>query len=338
MKTPAGVIVLALVGCLSFTACEEENTPENNFEIFWRDFDLMYAQFAHKGVDWDDVYDTLRPKVGPNTTDDALFDILSDAAARLNDNHIRIYGDGRFFESGIVGRTEDDDFELDIVRDNYLEDEGQSGENNFTFGWVDEKTGYVHIRKMYGDEDDEWYKGIDTALSHLNGATAMIVDVRGNMGGQDLDAYEIAGRFADKKRAAMKTKYRNGPDHDDFGPTKTWYIEPKGKRQFTGPIILLTNLFTMSAGENFIFAMSRLPYVTQMGSTTSGACANTLRRELLNGWFYSVPIGLFTDMEDRSVEGIGIVPAEENRFVNTPEDLQAGIDTVLEAAIARLQQ
>ncbi len=328
-------IARLMLVCLALTACEVENTPENNFDIYWEDFDFMYAQFEHKGVDWNEVYDILRPEVGPSTTDDALFSLLSDAAARLNDSHIRIYGDGRFFESGIVGKTAEDDFELDVVRRNYLAEARQSGENNFTYGWVTDRVGYVHFTQMSGDNED-WLKGIDDALAYLAEAEALVVDIRGNLGGEDADAYQIAGRFADKRRAAMKTKYRNGPDHDDFGPTKTWYVAPAGPRRFTGPIILLTNTFTMSAAENFIFALSTMPYVTQMGSTTAGACANTLKRELLNGWFYTVPIGFFSDLKGHSVEGKGFVPAKENQVVNTPEDLQNGIDTVLESAIGRL--
>ena len=337
MKPTLVRIFLTAVVCLLIVACEADDTPENNMEIFWTDFDWMYAQFDHKGIDWDAVHQRLRAVVGPETSDDALFAALSDAAAQLNDGPIRIYADGRMFESGIVGQTEADDFELDIVRRNYLSNEKQSGENNFTFGRLENQIGYIHIRQMSGENDD-WYNGIDAALSALSGVSGMIVDIRGNLGGEDFDAFQIAGRFAGQKRAAMKTKYRNGPAHDDFGPAKTWYVEPKGPRQFTGPIILLTNIFTMSAAENFTFAMTALPHVTQMGSTTAGACANTLRRELLNGWFYTVPIGFFTDPQGHSVEGIGFVPDEVNYVINTPDDLDAGIDTVLETAMLRLTE
>ncbi len=52
-----------LISLLVFYGCDEmivgsdpENTPENNFVIFWKDFDMYYAQFSLRHIDWDSVY------------------------------------------------------------------------------------------------------------------------------------------------------------------------------------------------------------------------------------------------------------------------------------------
>jgi carboxyl-terminal processing protease len=82
--------------------------------------------------------------------------------------------------------------------------------------------------------------------------------------------------------------------------------------------------------------MLTLPHVTQMGSVTSGAFANSLSRELLNGWIYTLPIGLFLDADGRCWEGIGLAPAPGNQVQNTKDDIEAGTDVMLETAIARL--
>ena len=50
-----------------------------------------------------------------------------------------------------------------------------------------------------------------------------------------------------------------------------------------------------------------------MGSITSGAFANSLTRELINGWLYGLPIGLFLGADDMCYEGIGLAPLPENQ-------------------------
>jgi carboxyl-terminal processing protease len=97
---------------------------------------------------------------------------------------------------------------------------------------------------------------------------------------------------------------------------------------------VLTHLFTVSAAENFTLAMRALPYVVHMGSTTSGAYANTVTCELLNGWTYVIPIGLFRTIDNICYEGIGITP--DVIITNTEADINAGRDLVLEAAISAL--
>jgi len=83
--------------------------------------------------------------------------------------------------------------------------------------------------------------------------------------------------------------------------------------------------------------MKTIPHVTQLGNITAGAFANVLNRELLNGWMYMLPAGLFTTPDDQCFEGIGIEPNTEDVVINTPEDIEAGRDVVLETAIERLQ-
>jgi carboxyl-terminal processing protease len=324
------LLVMVLAPC----GCAEEDTPLNNFERLWWDFDMRYAQFDVKHIDWDAVYDEQRPQVRDDMSDAALFDVLADMLAAVYDNHATLYGNGAKFQSGSLAGQPMEDFDLELAKA-YLDDPHKAGAGNFTYGTIDGRIGYLHIAAMSADEEG-WTSDIDKVLARLEGVEAMIVDIRDNPGGNDLESYAIAARFADKKRLAMKTSYRDGPAHDDLGPVKEWYVEPKGPRQFTGPTLLLTHLHSVSAAETFSLAMLELPHVTQLGSTTSGAFANNVPRELLNGWVYTLPIGLFLDADDRCWEGIGLAPLPENQIKNTKEDIEAGVDVVLETAIARL--
>ena len=47
-------------------------------------------------------------------------------------------------------------------------------------------------------------------------ARALVVDVRGNGGGDDRVGRAIASRFTDRNRLYMTVALRNGPKHDDF--------------------------------------------------------------------------------------------------------------------------
>ena len=66
------------------------NTPESNFELFWKDFDRYYAQFGIRNVDWDAVYTAIKPQTA-NITDRQLFNLLSDVVVKLNDMHVSLY-------------------------------------------------------------------------------------------------------------------------------------------------------------------------------------------------------------------------------------------------------
>ena len=86
------------------------------------------------------------------------------------------------------------------------------------------------------------------------------------------------------------------------------YLEPTGKRQFLGPVAVLTNRRTFSAAESFVLAMRTLPQVTLVGDTTGGGSGNPLFREMPNGWSLSVSRWLERAPDGTTHEGRGIGP------------------------------
>jgi carboxyl-terminal processing protease len=328
------ILLFLLTGCNLLLGPDTENNPRNNFDLLWEEFDRKYAQFDVKGIDWDEVYRIYSPQINEGTTNDELFQILSDVLGLLNDNHITLYRKGQLYRSGVLSGMVMNDFSLELIKEKYLQNVQTILGGQFVYGLLTPSTGYIYIDDFENDEKN-WPEKIDVIINEFQNLDSIIIDIRNNKGGQDIDAFTIAGRFADTKRATLKTKYRNGPSHDDFGEEKIWYVKPEGNIQFTKDIILLTHLFTISAAENFTLAMRVLPHVVHMGSITSGAFANTITCELLNGWTYVLPIGLFRTTDNICYEGIGITP--DVIVVNTEADLLAGNDPVLEAAITSLE-
>jgi C-terminal processing protease CtpA/Prc/Flp pilus assembly protein TadD len=328
------IAALIVVVAPRFAAAQELSEPEKNFEHLWKTYDRNYALFGAKHIDWDALYKVYRPQVTAKTTEDELFQIIADMLGNLNDNHVRLISPKRQFQSGILGQMKMEDFSLDLVKKKYLKDKSKPlVDGNFDYGWITDSIGYFHFRGFGRMELTR--AAIDQIIKEFKDAKAIVVDVRGNGGGDDRVGKLIADRFADRKRHYMKTAIRNGSRHDDFTPWKYWYVEPDGPIQFTKPVILLTHRHSVSASENFALAMRVLPHVTVVGDATSGVFADVYGDRLPNGWRFSVSFKLFIDQTGFCWEGIG-VPADI-RQINTKQDIEAQRDKVLEFAVSLIE-
>jgi len=55
--------LLLFIGILLISSCSfEEEHCTDPFEFFWREMDRKYVYFEEKGVDWDAVYATYKPR------------------------------------------------------------------------------------------------------------------------------------------------------------------------------------------------------------------------------------------------------------------------------------
>lgn len=94
---------------------------------------------------------------------------------------------------------------------------------------------------------------------------------------------------------------------------------------------MLTSRTTGSAGETFTLAMRENENVRHWGDTTQGIFSENPRRELPNGWIYTISVGDYRNAEGISLEGIGIAP--QVIAVNSKEDILAGQDSVIEKVL-----
>ena len=62
-----------------------DRDPERNFEELWKTFHDRYPFFELRNVDWGKQYDTYRPRVTRETSDDELFDIFCRMLDPLDD-------------------------------------------------------------------------------------------------------------------------------------------------------------------------------------------------------------------------------------------------------------
>jgi carboxyl-terminal processing protease len=342
LKTSLCSAVSTVMLCLALSAAAQElSPPEESFEYLWQTLDRNYAIFGPKHVDWNALYRVYRPRVTPATSDDDLFEIMSDMLGHLNDNHVFLSSDdpSRFFCAGYLaqvfsGRGLEVLDELKSRRpapDSYFEAGLKESEGGiYGYGWLTPEIGYVHLNQFTSVRHSTAV--MDEIIAELRNAKAIVVDVRRNVGGDDRVGKALADRFADRKRLYMTSQVRNGSAHDDFAPKKYWHVEPGGPIQFTGPVILLTDRTSLSAAENFALAMRVLPNVTVVGDFTSGCFADMYMDELPNGWSLSVSYKLFLDHTGFCWEGIGVPP--DLRVIANEADFDEGKDRPLNLAIA----
>ena len=337
------IIILSIY--ISFTTISAQKSKDNpivNFDKMWSEFDNRYANFELKSVNWDSIYKKYRPQINEKSTSDELFNISCKMLKELNDGHIRLEGKTNIKERycGIENKVhiinEFKSFNnLRKVVDKSLEENGFSSfqdKKKLIHFSISHNYGYLRIDEMEGFSIGEIKKSMKRALNAFQDKKGLIIDVRFNGGGADLISYKIAGRFADKKRLGHYKKTRiNGTSN--FTELKPWYLKPKGRKQFTKPIIILTSDWSASATEIFILAMKELPYVTIIGDTTEGILSDMYPFKLPNGWKATLSHQQYFSTKMINYEGKGIEP--DFKILNYKKDKY---DTVLLKAIEILDE
>lgn len=309
--------------------------PVANFEYAWKALDRNYAQFGVKNVDWDALYRVYRPQVTSRTTDEELWNIVLSMVRNLNDGHVCLADGKRRNCGGVEDAHIPDDFSIDLVRAKYLKGAAvDTLKGSFTYGWLAEGIGYMHFSHFKAAAAPT-AQALDAALAALAGARAMVVDVRGNPGGTGKTVEFVANRFADRKRLYARTQTRYGPNHGDLCPEEDCCVEPAGPAQFTGPTVLLTHRCSASGADIFALAMRVLPHVTVVGDLTEGAFSSQFPEKMPNGWTLWIAFKVIRDLDGVCYDGVGAPP--DLRIVNTPADIAAGNDRVLEFALRLLE-
>lgn len=319
LKTRLLIFLFICIFTLTINAQKVKDNPVINFEKLWLEFDNRYANFELKSVDWKHVYDIYRPQINEKTTSEDLFNISCKMLRELSDGHVTIEGTtnvkerycGLESEFHIIKEFKSFD-NLRKVVDNSLEENGFSSfikekKNKLIHTSISDDYGYLRIDEMEGFAIGELKKSMNQAIKAFQYKKGLIIDVRFNGGGDDLISYKIAGRFVDKKTLGHYKRTRVNKT-SRFTELEPWYLKPKGRKQFTKPIIILTSDWSASATEIFILAMKELPYVTIVGDTTEGILSDMYGFELPNGWDVTLSHQQYFSTKMVNYEGIGIDP------------------------------
>jgi hypothetical protein len=321
------IILLSLL--LLWPAClkeEQHTSSEALFQEMWETFDRQYAYFELRGVDWQAVYDQYKPRASKASPEE-LRGLLCEMIATLEDGHVNLYSPegscGYDFTKGapVNSPVHAIDYTVDYTELNEA----------LHYARLKDKPiiGYLRISSFSGERG--LFRAIDQVLEELQGAEALIIDLRDNGGGSDANSEVIASRFATRTTHYRRFRYRNGPEHDDFTPWIDDYITPAGPIRYDKPVVLLTNRRCFSTTEDFVLAMKAFDGVQTVGDTTGGGFGNPIFRELSNGWVYRLSHWQMQTADGQQLEGIGVAP-DYLQAISRADSL-AGRDAILERAI-----
>ena len=334
----------------------QSKDQEKTFEYLWKLFDERYASFEEKGIDWDSVYGQYSPKVTDVITDRELFILFTEMLKPLGDAHINLIAKNidTAFSADRPSRIREEMRSLKGKKKPYVirmvdQTLGKYGfgdmkklgpvfRNDTLFNYSrTENIGYLRffrsfrkLSKMVGPSLDT---ELDEIFSFFEGVESIILDVRFNVGGDDLFSQKITGRFVEERTVGFKKQTRI---NKEFGDLKDKFIEPNGDSPFLGPVVLLTNDQTFSAADVLALMMSALPNVTIIGEPSNGSYSDLWSRKLPNGWKVTLSNQRYYSVDMKNYEGVG-TPVDI-KVKNTLSDIEVGNDSVLIAALNHLSK
>ena len=170
-------------------------------------------------------------------------------------------------------------------------------------------------------------------LTDLKDTEGLIIDLRDNPGGHDVNSQVLVRHFLDTERTLYSKQSRLGNDRTDLEVIR---LSP-AELTYTKPVVILTSPMTESAAEVFTLAMGALPHVTVLGERSQGALADTLEKQLPDGTNFTLVNEYYLSSDGDWYEGQGIPVAAEIPFM-TLEEREEEEDLGLETAWAAITE
>ena len=332
-------LLLLLAFVLTLCSCQRgesdyDETPQTNLDALWNIIDRQYCFLDYKekqlGISWADIHTKYSARLNPRMSRVQLFEVLCQMLSELKDGHVNLSS------SLDLGRNwswkEDYPLNLDEeLRDAYL----QTGYNlaaGIKYRILTDNIAYVVYESFQnaigdGNLDDMFY-----SLRMCNG---MILDIRGNGGGNLDNETRLASRFTNEKVLVGYRSHKTGTGHNDFSPLEAEYIEPSKGVRWQKRCIVLTNRSCYSAANTFVRDMKEMPLVTVMGDCTGGGSGLPFSSELPIGWSVRFSASPHFDAQKQQIE-FGIPP---DIPCSLDPDLAAqGTDSMIERARSLLSE
>ena len=321
---------LTLLSLLSLllTSCireeEYDNSAVGNFEALWTLIDEHYCYLDYKQIDWDAIHEQYRRQITDDMGSDALFEVLGNMLAELRDGHVNLYSawnTARYWDWYLDYPR---NFSEALVEDYLGRDYRIGGGARYTI--LKDNIGYVYYPDFSAGIGDG---NLDEMLLYLGVCNGLIIDVRGNGGGNLTTSSKLAARFTNERVHVGYLQHKTGPGHSDFSDPEPLYIDPSDGVRWQKPVVVLTNRHSYSATNDFVNSMRCFPQVTLVGDRTGGGGGMPFSSELPNGWGVRFSASPTLDADGQHIED-GIDP--DIHVDMTEEDEARGVDTIIETA------
>lgn len=313
---------------LLLTSCireeEYDNSATGNFEALWTLIDEHYCYLDYKQIDWDAVREQYRRQITDDMGSDALFEVLGNMLAELKDGHVNLYSawnTARYWDWYLDYPR---NFSEALIEDYLGRDYRIGGGARYTI--LKDNIGYVYYPDFSAGIGDG---NLDEMLLYLGVCNGLIIDVRGNGGGNLTTSSKLAARFTNERVHVGYLQHKTGPGHSDFSDPEPLYIDPSDGVRWQKPVVVLTNRHSYSATNDFVNSMRCFPQVTLVGDRTGGGGGMPFSSELPNGWGVRFSASPTLDADGQHIED-GIDP--DIHVDMTEEDEARGVDTIIETA------
>lgn len=335
-----GLSFLVITGILTFTlgSCIDEdefdNTPQGNFEALWKIIDERYCFLDYKqkeiGLDWNAAYNKYKVRVNKDMSSTQLFEVLTEMLGELRDGHVNLIASHNLGRNWSWFENYPTNFSDTLLR-RYMGTDYRIS-SGLKYRILNDGIGYIRYESFSDPIGDG---GLDDALIHMMLCQGLIIDIRGNGGGELTYADMLAARFCNSKTLVGYLQHKTGKGHSDFSELKPRYLEPSSGIRWQKPVCVLTNRHVYSAANEFAMYMRAMPNVKIVGDHTGGGAGMPFSSSLPNGWvvrFSAVPS---YDVNKQSIE-FGIDP--DYKIDMTDSDFAKGEDTIIEFARRLLVQ
>ena len=318
---------LLLMSCVDIE--ERDDTATGNFEALWTILDEHYCFFDYKqkeyGLDWNEVHEKYKVRINDNMSTVQLFEVLCDMLGELRDGHVNLSSS---MDYGRYWKWQENypyNYSDSLIR-RYLGTDYKIA-SGLRYRVLDDNIGYIRCASF---ESGIGEGNLDEALSYLLLCRGLIIDIRGNGGGDLTTAERLAGRFVQEKTLVGYMQHKTGTGHNDFSEMKEIYLEPSSNVRWHKKVCVLTNRSVYSAANAFAVWMHCLPNITLVGDHTGGGSGMPMNNSLPNGWSVRYSACPMYDANKQQTE-FGIDP---DMKVDLTNDITIGSyrDDIIEAA------
>ena len=331
------LLFLSVLLASFLTSCQQsdyayDDTPEGNLEALWTIIDQRYCFLSYKeaelGMSWAEVHDRYLGRLGPDMSRVQLFEVLCQMLSELKDGHVNLA------TSLDLGRNWSwkEDFPENLDRElrmRYLGTDYHIGSGLY-YTILPDNIAYV-VYESFSDAIGDG--NLSDMLTFLRLTDGMILDIRGNGGGELTNAEKLSSRFTNERVLVGYMSHKTGKGHDDFSSPRAEYVSPSSGVRWQKPVVVLTNRSCYSAANIFVRNMKEMPLVTIMGDRTGGGSGLPFSSELPIGWSVRFSASPSMDARGQHIE-FGIEPDVESQLDEAKA--ASGTDSMIEQARAFL--
>jgi carboxyl-terminal processing protease len=190
----------------------------------------------------------------------------------------------------------------------YLEFESRHLENGI---------GYIRFNTFHEDLIPDMVQAVDD----MKDAPGIIIDLRGNPGGDPTTAEQLAAQFLEGEISFGSFRIRDGSIPRTV----------QGKNIYTGPLVILIDALSFSGSEYFASNMQAIERAVIVGERSPGGLTGMNITRLPNDVLLGYPVAQLITPDGRMLEGYGVIPdipvtLERNQLLK-------GVDAQMRAAI-----